>query len=301
MPKRAAPASSDGGREKRRYAQQAASGGRGALGVGMRGVLISCDVHLEREAIKETLRLLEGLTEEGPAANAVPSSSLTAGDALAREIEQLKEAGNTAGGRGKRNAFTVAQTGCGGNVFIRFEERAHDPLRLVEQVMESVLLSRGLEAPHVIRMLPVQVTCAAKPSAIETALKPLVAAALRGSERTYAVQWRRRCNTDVEKQAVIDAAAASVVEVAPKAKVDLNHPDTAILTEVIKTVCCVSVLPNWARFRNYNLRALTESVASCSPEGKQPQKAEIPPKKALEDGCTGNTKKQRIPSTQDGT
>ena len=270
---------------KRRYFQQSTAAHKAhELAAGMRGVLVSCDVHMEREAIKECFRLFESMVEDGDEAAApasAPASSATAGNALAREIEELKrqQAGGGGGGGGggaaNKKSFSVAQTGCGGNVLIRFERDAHDPLQLVQRVMERALASHGSpDAPHVIRMLPVQATCSAKPTAIESTLKPLVGAALRGSEGTYAVQWRRRCNSDVEKMAVIDVAAGAVLEVAPKATVALREPDTGILTEVIKAVCCVSVLPNWSRYHGYNLRQCTEAAAGVASSAAVQDKAD---------------------------
>ncbi|KAL1519476.1 hypothetical protein AB1Y20_022995 [Prymnesium parvum] len=250
--------------KKRQYIQGATARPRdGTLTAGMRGVLISCDVHLERDAIKESLRLFESLVDDERPPTPPPATaggSTTAGDALAREIDALKQTG----GATRRPPFSVAQTGCGGNVLIRFDGGAPDPLALVQRVMEGALASRGLDAPHVIRMIPVQTTCAATPQAVGAALRPLVGGAMRGAEGTYAVQWRRRCNTDVEKAAMIDAAAGVVAELAPKSKVDLSAPGTAVLTEVIKTICCVSVLPHWGRYHHYNLRALTEAVAASA-------------------------------------
>lgn len=263
--KRARNEASGSSDSKRKYFQQSSKARD--LTAGMRGVLVSSDVHLEREAIKESFRLFESLVDEDGESAPVDEteSGAMAGDALAREIEALKQERRGDGAAVKGKSFSVAQTGCGGNVLIRFESDAHDPLRLVERVMEKAIASRGLDAPHIIRMVPVQATCAAKTAAIEAALTPLVGAALRGSEGTYAVQWRRRCNTDVDKMAIIDAAAGAVGAVAPSAKVDLRYPETGILTEVIKTTCCVGVLPNWTRYHQYNLRALTEAISGRAP------------------------------------
>ena len=259
-------------RSKRRYFQQAPVR-YGELGPGMRGVLVSCDVHVERDAIRECFRLFESLAEQedGPVSEEVQTGG-TAGDALAREIaamrqqKQQQKQQQQAGGASEQRRFSVPQTGCAGNVFIRFEGASVDPLQLVTTVMEQALATRAVDAPHVVRMLPVQITCPAKPSAIDAELRPLLPP-LAGTDGTYAVQWRRRHNATIDKMAVIDTAATAVADVAPAARVDLKQPDTGVLVDVIKTTACLALLPNWQRFHQYNLRAIVE--AGVAPADRQ--------------------------------
>ena len=318
-----------GGAKKRR------SGHGTELTAGMRGVIITCDSHLEHKAIRECFERFGMVTETGPRASgpkddaAGAATGGTAGDALAREIEALKQGGRAAGAR---PAFSVAQTGCAGNVMIRFEGEALDPIEIVEQVMEEALTSRCSGAPHIVRMLPVQASCSAHVRNIVQTVEPLVQAALRGFEGTFAVQWRRRHNTSLDKMEVINAVAGALAEVAPKARlqlppsssllaqpqpsatpslspalarphprsprpaptfhtftltvtlslsnehpthprpyprlhqarVELSSPEATVCIEVIKNVCCIGVLTQWQRFKEYNLRA-TAGESSAPP------------------------------------
>ena len=205
-------------------AKKRRSGHGTELTAGMRGVIITCDSHLEHKAIRECFERFGMVTETGPRASgpkddaAGAATGGTAGDALAREIEALKQGGRAAGAR---PAFSVAQTGCAGNVMIRFEGEALDPIEIVEQVMEEALTSRCSGAPHIVRMLPVQASCSAHVRNIVQTVEPLVQAALRGFEGTFAVQWRRRHNTSLDKMEVINAVAGALAEVAPKARLQL--------------------------------------------------------------------------------
>ena len=260
-----------GGGKKARYVQGWGPG-RHELAPGMRGCLITCDVHVEKDAIRETFRLLESLCEEGegaaragssaPAASA-STSAATAGDALAQELAELKRAEDKKPSEAGARRFTVAQTGCNGSIFIRFTDPADDPVALVDRVMEG---AARCAAPHVIRMLPVQTTCPARtPEAIAEVAAPLTRPALGGDfSGTYAVHWRRRCNSDVDKVKVIDVLADAVQAAAPRATVDLKAAQAAIVAEVIKTTCCVSVLPRWREFCEYNLRVLAAGNGSAA-------------------------------------
>ena len=99
-----------------------------------------------------------------------------------------------------------------------------DPQALVEQVMEIARDTGRCGAPHVIRMLPVQLTCSARTvEALAEAAAPLVETGMHGYAGPYAVHWRRRYNKEIDKMKVIDAVATLVKATAPKAAVDLSH------------------------------------------------------------------------------
>ena len=145
------------------------------------------------------------------------------------------------------------------DVVIRFNDPSLEPLDLVDRVMEGVRRSGDIGAPHAHRILPVQATCAAKTKAILEAAAPLLSP-LRGYEGTFAVNWRRRCNTDVDKMEVIDGLATLIQGVAPKARVDLKAAEAVINVDVVKTTCCLAVLPRWRHFGEYTL----QNVKTCA-------------------------------------
>ena len=249
----------EGKSSKRRYFQKKEpEGGRTELARGMRGILITCDTHLEKKAIRECFDLLNDLCEEAPSSTSSEAAlSKSAGAALAAEIAAIQQGNQGADGAEKLRRFSIAQTGVGGNVMVRFEDDDLDPVHLVHRVFEQALAHRSTCAPHVIRMLPVQATCAARTESVVAALTPMLQS-LQGSDSSFSVQWRRRCNTSIDKMEVIDAIAAVMKDLAPKAQVDLMRPQVGILVDVVKSVCCVSVLPGWQRARAYNLRASCE-------------------------------------------
>ncbi len=267
-------ATDESGGTKRHKAAYASSKhvGRSAshLGPGMRGVLITCDVHMEKAAIGEAFRLIDELLEAehnvtSAAADPVehiPTHAMaivTAGDSLAAELaamqQQKPQGDGTADDARPKRRYTIAQTGCPGNVFIRLADGL-DPLRLVDRAMDQALASGASGARHVVRMMPVQLCVSAhKADAFAEAVKPLAQAAMRGFRGTYAVHWRRRNNSSLDKMSVIDAVAAEVGTVAPDATVDLRNSEAAISVEVIQTTGLVSVLPRWRELLQYNLRA----------------------------------------------
>lgn len=267
---------------------------------GIRGCLITCDIHAEKDAIKETFRLLEALTEDAsapaPASGTAAASSssaaaddagtstnATAGDALQAELRALQQDGGEKGKKQQPAApakpFSVAQTGCNGKIFIKFSNAVElGPVALVNKVFERARDGgvAGGRAPHVIRMLPVALTCPSSAD-ITAAVTPLMGAppagaGLAGFAGSYRVEWQRRCNSDIDKIKVINALASAVQEAAPKASVDLSNAECAVVAEVIKTTCCLSVLPRWREFCGYNFRRFTGGeVPVCEAKSKEKQ------------------------------
>lgn len=120
---------------------------------GLHGLLITCDTHLERKAVRECINLLEQLVGDGSTDTTADCSSAgaTAGSALAQELAELQQErpaggkggskGSSKGGsKGPRSRFSIAQTPCNGCVFIKFEDRSLDPVALADRIFGQVLL-----------------------------------------------------------------------------------------------------------------------------------------------------------------
>lgn len=45
----------------------------------------------------------------------------------------------------------------------------------------------------------------------------------------------------------------------PENKVDLNNPQYTVVVEIIKNVCCLSVVKDYVLFRKYNLQEVVKS------------------------------------------
>lgn len=56
-------------------------------------------------------------------------------------------------------------------------------------------------------------------------------------------------------------AAGLVGKLNPKNKVDLTSPELTIIVEVIKAVCCVSVVKDYTLYRKYNVQEVVKDEA----------------------------------------
>ena len=88
-------------------------------------MLLTCDVHVEREAIKEAYRLFESVLDAEappPADDTTDASAGTAGDALAAELSALQ--GEAAAKSKSQPRMSIAQTGCKGTIFVKLGDSA---------------------------------------------------------------------------------------------------------------------------------------------------------------------------------
>ena len=88
---------------------------------------------------------------------------------------------------------------------------------------------------------------------------------------SYCVIFKARLNQNFYKQDAIDVVGDIMKEICPNAKVSYKNPDLAIVFEVMKNHCCLSVLPQYYDYKKYNLIELvSEKTSSSTPEEKLP-------------------------------
>ena len=79
---------------------------------------------------------------------------------------------------------------------------------------------------------------------------------------SYCVIFKARLNQNFFKQDAIDIIGEIMKDLCPSAKVDYKNPDLAIVFEVMKSHCCVSALPNYYKYKKYNLIELAGAMST---------------------------------------
>lgn len=57
----------------------------------------------------------------------------------------------------------------------------------------------------------------------------------------------------------------------PKNKVDLTNPELTIIVEVIKAVCCISVVKDYTLYRKYNVQEVVKEDEPAKPVTDTPE------------------------------
>ena len=113
------------------------------------------------------------------------------------------------------------------------------------------------------RMLPVLATCRADVDKINNGIAKALEVYMASQEDsqsdiTYKAEVKVRNNNDKElsRNKIISAIGGVVKEHYPEWKVDLSEPKVLIMIDILKKVCCISVVKDYSRYKKFNLQEL---------------------------------------------
>ncbi|XP_030635461.1 THUMP domain-containing protein 1 [Chanos chanos] len=252
-------------RNKKRYGGSKNKKRRGfrELEVGMEGILITCNMN-ERKCTSEAFSLLNEYADNlyGPENLADTEDSNTedegedpddAETALKKEVTKIRSSTEK-----QQRRFQALDSGAANVVFIRTQNI--DPAELVHQILEDLYQTKKRKSRLILRMLPVSGTCKAFPEDMEKYLGSFLEPWFKTpNHASYQIAFKARNSSHNKREDVIKALAGLVGRLNPENKVDLTEPELTIIIEVIKTVCCVSVVRHYTLFRKYNLQEVAKT------------------------------------------
>ncbi|XP_006637038.1 THUMP domain-containing protein 1 [Lepisosteus oculatus] len=279
------------------------------LEVGMQGILITCNMN-ERKCTAEAYSLLNEYADElyGPEKfteeEEGDSDGEDWGDEDDAEAAVKKEAKQITMATQKRERrFQALASGANNVVFIRTQNI--DPAKLVYHILQDLHTTKKKKSRVILRMLPVSGTCKAFIEDMEKYLTTFLEPWFKSpSQGTFQIVFKARNSSHAKREEVIKVLGGLVGKLNPKNKVDLTNPEYTIIIEIIKTVCCVSVVQNYVLFRKFNVQEVikndekkeqTQPAESC--EGRLPTaehgSAEDSEKREGQEGGEGAADPQR--------
>jgi tRNA acetyltransferase TAN1 len=147
-----------------------------------------------------------------------------------------------------------------------------DPISTVRSVMSDIDNDTNKAVPRsrfVTRMIPIQATCFASPEELTLTTKEVLNRYLSRTTKTFAITFKRRHCTKIDRNTVIKIVGDAVIQVVPNCTVNLDNPDATILVEICNNLVGISVIENLKKYRNFNLlgaAATTTSTSSKSDE-----------------------------------
>lgn len=232
-----------------------------------------------------------------PSTSNSTGDDLDIGDAIAAELQELKDAGS---GKNVTASKTVvwSDSGCQGLVFFRFKSAVLDPVLLSKTLMATVMHQLDLPVPEdapltedqraefptsrfITRVVPVSHTVPASieriveaipgviravypdaPVALKDWKFPLTAA---GEKPTFCVILRKRL-TQLERTPVFTAVADALE--AAGAKVRMDEPDMVFVIEAFKGVAALGLVPEFHSYSKFSLRAAQDKALALSQQNK---------------------------------
>ncbi|XP_025190748.1 THUMP domain-containing protein 1 [Melanaphis sacchari] len=229
----------------------------------MKGFLCTCN-YGEKDCLKEAINLLREYSEEKD----IPSEDLSNTveesteimNSLADELKSLSEKDNA-----NWKKFTPSATGVGQCLFI--STTVEDPCDLVYKILEDIEKTKVQKTKFLLRMLPILVTCKANLISIKSACANLLPKYFSTEPTTFAILFNHRYNNSVPRDEIIKELANQVVSFGQHT-VDLSGgAKLTIIVEVVKSVCCLSVVRDYGRFCKFNLLSVCTRPAKRTVEG----------------------------------
>ncbi|KAK5865541.1 hypothetical protein PBY51_019806 [Eleginops maclovinus] len=226
------------------------------LEVGMQGILITCNMN-ERKCTAEAFNLLNEYADQLYGPEKLQENGSSSGEeeeeedvdvALKKEVAQIK-----ASGAKQERRFMALDSGANNVIFIKTQNLEAD--KLVHHILSDLHTTKKKKSRVILRMLPVTGTCKAfqedMVKYLTTFLEPWFKTPNCG---TYQIAFKARNSSHNKRDEIIKTIAGMVGKLNPKNKVDLTNPELTIIVEVIKVVCCISVVKDYALYRKYNVQ-----------------------------------------------
>lgn len=255
------------------------------MDVGMQGFLVTCNKN-ESQAVKEMYNLLNEYADKlyGPEQylgvknkhlddNAEKCEDDDEEDdeedeeediekALEKEVSALKER------LPAERRFQQLDTGAKNCLFIK--TTLSTPCELIHTILEDVYETQIQKSRFALRVLPVQTICRANITDISNSAQDLFEPFFRtayGTMLTYGISFKARMTCKVSRDEVINSLCHIIAEMNPLNKVNYSNPDLIVLVELLRGLCCLSVVKDFNKFRKYNLQETARAQQAANGKG----------------------------------
>ncbi|CAG9821610.1 unnamed protein product [Phaedon cochleariae] len=219
-----------------------------------KGFLCSCN-NREKDCIKEAYNLLNKYadllypqqdTKESCSEETMEETSIE--DELEKELSELKAT------KRDKNRFQVVESGAKNILFIR--TTIEDPVKLAHTIVQDLESSKNQQTRFLIRLVPIEITCKAYLNDIKTAMVPIAERYFKDAKKTFSVIFNHRNNNSFNRDEVIKLVADLIFETNGESKVDLKGAELSIIIEVIKGIVLIGVVPDFIKYKKYNLLSI---------------------------------------------
>ncbi|KAF7316689.1 THUMP domain-containing protein [Mycena chlorophos] len=241
------------------------------------GVWVSCIKGKERQAASEVCELFKNLAEEmWPETKATGTTdsdnSADEGEELSLE-QQIAQEVSAMKRPPKQDLFKNCPTDTACLLFISCQPPV-DPVKLVEQHLKNVDETGVTHTKYCMRLAPVSGSSVANLVEIEALCRSTFAAAfaekpfkvlqsppsakLPLTQCQYKIELKLRNHTVLARDTLIATIAQCVPQDAGHS-VDLGNPDLVILVEVFKSICGVSVVREYQKYKKFNVAEIASA------------------------------------------
>ncbi|RZC38458.1 THUMP domain containing protein [Asbolus verrucosus] len=221
------------------------------LEANLKGFLCSCN-NREKDCIRESYNLLNQYADKlYPSSSTQDYQTEDVDDLLNKEISELKEESKT------NRRFQVIESGAKNFLFIR--TTLDNPVELAETIVKDIHQTGNQKTRFLLRLIPVEITCKAYITDITKAFEQIVDMHFKEKAQTFSVMFNHRNNDTLSRDEIIKLMAEKVFKTRTDHKVDLKTADVSIIVEIIRGYAFLSVVPNYLRYKKYNLLSICDN------------------------------------------
>lgn len=227
----------------------------------LKGFLCSCN-NREKECVKESYNILNRYADTlfgSEDAKEPPTVDEDIEDELVNELDNLKSQSNEP----KSRRFQVVESGAKNFLFIR--TTLEDPIKLAETIVSDIAENKQQLTRFLIRLVPIEVTCKAYIKDIENSIEPLLTKHFKEKSQSFSIVFNHRNNNSLSKDEVIKVVADKVSAIRADHKVNLKEAEVSIVIEVIRNMALIGVVPNFLKYKKYNLHMLCDDSSANIP------------------------------------
>lgn len=230
---------------------------------GIKGFLATCNFR-EKDCVRECYNLLneyanldekntetdETILHQVKIDDASESDDIEEEDISTQLENEIKTI--TASSKLDRTRFQQIETKTPNCVFIK--TTVADPIDLGVKIVRDIAATKKQKTRILLRFIPVEVVCKASVEDIKNAAGKLFDKYFLNVEpKTFSIVVNKRYNNSVDRMAIIRELADIVAFKNVQHKVDLKNAELSVVVEIIKGLCCLTVLPDYNELKKFNL------------------------------------------------
>lgn len=129
-----------------------------------------------------------------------------------------------------------------------------NPVGLAEKILRDLAATKIQKTRFLLRLIPIETVSRANIDDIKLAAGKLFDKHfLNTTPQTFSIVVNKRYNNNIDRMEIIRELADIITFKNAAHKVDLRDPRLTVIVEVIKGLCCLSVVPDYLQLKKYNL------------------------------------------------
>lgn len=166
---------------------------------------------------------------------------------LESELNQLKAVSKAP----FKRRFQVLESGAKNILFVKSE--LPDTVKIASEVVKEIYETQQQQSRHLIRLIPIEVTTSININDIKAAVLPFIERHFKESPQKFSVICNVRNNGKIVKMDIIKEVADLVSQQRDDHSVNLKQADVTIVIEIIKSVAMLAVIPEYLKYKKFNL------------------------------------------------